>query len=59
MIGFALPVGSQTTTKPVPGDPVKIDSGMIAGKLVSDNVRAYLGIPYAAPPVGDHYCGST
>jgi para-nitrobenzyl esterase len=36
----------------VPGDPVRIDSGLIAGKLVSNNVKAYLGIPYAAPPVG-------
>ena len=33
-------------------DPVRIDSGPISGRL-DDGVRAYLGIPYAAPPVGD------
>ena len=53
LIGFSVPAVSQTESVPVPGDPVKIDSGFIAGKMVSDNVRAYLGIPYAAPPVGD------
>ncbi len=37
----------------VPRDPVKIDSGLISGKLISGDVKAYLGIPYAAPPVGD------
>jgi para-nitrobenzyl esterase len=30
---------------------VKIDSGLLAGSGIS--VRAYKGIPYAAPPVGD------
>ena len=59
---FALVVGllslsrnaaSQAPPAAVPGDPVQIDSGSIAGKLVSNDVRAYLGIPFAAPPVGD------
>jgi para-nitrobenzyl esterase len=32
---------------------VKIDSGKVKGKLSADGqVRAFLGIPYAAPPVG-------
>jgi para-nitrobenzyl esterase len=44
---------SQTPEARVPGDPVKIDSGLISGKLLSGNVKAYLGIPYAAPPVGN------
>ena len=44
---------SQTPEARIPGDPVKIDSGLISGKLVSGNVKAYLGIPYAAPPVGN------
>jgi para-nitrobenzyl esterase len=53
LMGLAVPAGSQSVSGNVPGDPVKIDSGLIAGKLVSDNVKAYLGIPYAAPPVND------
>jgi para-nitrobenzyl esterase len=33
---------------------VKIEQGQIHGKLINDQkVRAFLGIPYAAPPVGD------
>ena len=32
---------------------VKTEQGKIHGKLISNgNVRAYLGIPYAAPPIG-------
>jgi para-nitrobenzyl esterase len=36
-------------------DPIKIDTGYISGTLIGDvdnPVRAYRGIPYAAPPVG-------
>jgi para-nitrobenzyl esterase len=53
LICLAVPAISQTPVAPVPGDPVNIDSGLISGKRVSANVKAYLGIPYAAPPVGD------
>jgi carboxylesterase type B len=37
-------------------DLIKIDTGYISGTLIGDvdnPVRAYRGIPYAAPPVGD------
>ena len=51
MTWLPVPAASQTAAA-VPGDPVRIDSGPIAGKLVSAEVKAYLGIPYAAPPVG-------
>ncbi len=37
-------------------DPLKIDTGYISGFLMGDidnPVKAYRGIPYAAPPVGD------
>lgn len=47
------PARNAGAAAPVAGDPVKIDSGLIAGKLLDGDVRAYLGIPYAAPPVGD------
>ena len=33
---------------------VKVEQGKIHGKLINDGkVRAFLGIPYAAPPIGD------
>jgi len=47
-----LPSSSaQIVERPIPDDPVKIDSGLVAGKLLASGVRAYLGIPYAEPPV--------
>jgi para-nitrobenzyl esterase len=33
-------------------DPVRVDGGMVSG-AASGEVRAYKGIPFAAPPVGD------
>ncbi|MER5674228.1 carboxylesterase/lipase family protein [Pseudonocardia alni] len=32
---------------------VAVDSGELAGLTCADGVRAFLGVPYAAPPVGD------
>src|SRR5713226_6148036 len=34
-------------------DPVKIETGLISGADLSAGVRAFKGIPFAAPPVGD------
>ncbi len=34
-------------------DVVKVDGGQIAGAAV-DGVRVFKGVPYAAPPVGEH-----
>jgi Carboxylesterase type B len=47
----AIPTSAQTT---VAKDPalVKTDSGYVSGKQ-EDGLRVYLGIPFAAPPVGD------
>ena len=39
---------------PVVGDPVRIDTGAVAGTLVDPSVKAYLGIPFAAPPVREN-----
>lgn len=37
-----------------PSAPVTIESGLLSGvHLPETNTRAFLGIPYAAPPVGD------
>ena len=36
---------------PSPGDPIRIDSGLVSGTLLKHGVRAYLGIPFAAAPV--------
>jgi para-nitrobenzyl esterase len=36
---------------PIP--PIQSDSGLIAGKVLDSSVKAWLGIPYAKPPVGE------
>ncbi len=42
------------TTRALADNQVRIDSGMIEGMSAPDpGVRAFLGIPFAAPPVGD------
>ena len=46
-IGMALPVRADSMT-------VKTAQGKVRGKAINDGkVRAFLGLPYAAPPVGD------
>jgi para-nitrobenzyl esterase len=42
---------AQVVEQPVPGDPVRIDSGRLAGKMLPSGVKAYFGVPFAAPPV--------
>ena len=44
---------AQVVQVPVPDDPITIDSGAVSGKLLDTGVKAWLGIPYAAAPVGD------
>ncbi|HWU03479.1 MAG TPA: carboxylesterase family protein, partial [Novosphingobium sp.] len=48
----ALHAGDRSI-QPIMGDPVQTESGRIAGTQLPSGVRAYLGIPFAAPPVGD------
>jgi para-nitrobenzyl esterase len=53
LIGAALLAAhAQIVETPVPGDPIRLDSGRVAGKVLASGVKAYLGIPFAAPPVG-------
>ena len=48
LIGAASPAPAQTT-----GDPVSVDGGRISGAWrANSGVRAYLGVPFAAAPVG-------
>ena len=53
LLGASRLVCAQVVDTPVPDDPVVIDSGRIAGKLLQSGVRAYWGVPFAAPPVGE------
>ena len=47
----ATPAAAQVVEARVPSDPMAIEGGRVAGRLLPSGVRAYLGIPYAAPPV--------
>jgi para-nitrobenzyl esterase len=38
---------------PIAGDPIKTQSGEVAGTRLPSGVHAYLGVPYAQPPVRD------
>ena len=49
---LSLAVKAQIVETPVTGDPVAIDSGLVAGKVLASGVRAYWGVPFAAPPTG-------
>jgi para-nitrobenzyl esterase len=44
---------AQIVERSVPEDPVVVNGGAITGKLLDSGVRAYFGVPYAAPPVRD------
>lgn len=44
---------AQFVEAPIPGDPVSTDTGKLSGKLLPSGVRAYFGVPFAAPPVGE------
>jgi para-nitrobenzyl esterase len=46
------PMGLAQAMQPISSDPVSTRSGAVAGTLIDNGVRAYLGIPYALPPVG-------
>ncbi|MDG5489667.1 carboxylesterase family protein [Sphingomonas sp. BGYR3] len=35
------------------GPPVRVAEGLVQGKMLSDGVRAWLGVPFAEPPVRD------
>jgi para-nitrobenzyl esterase len=36
---------------PIPGDPITIETGKLSGTLLDSGVKAYLCVPFAAPPV--------
>lgn len=40
-----------SATRPIRTDPIFVDSGSLAGTGLPSGVRAYLGVPFAAPPV--------
>ncbi|MES2533849.1 MAG: carboxylesterase family protein [Pseudomonadota bacterium] len=53
LFGAALALAASLAQAQVTGDPIRVDGGLVSGAWQSNAaVRAYLGMPYAAPPVG-------
>jgi para-nitrobenzyl esterase len=61
-LAFALPLFlvaawpcaiAQVRDRAIPRDPIAVTGGRIAGNLGANGVRSYMGVPFAAPPVGD------
>lgn len=51
---ICAPLGARDKSMhPIAGDPVETSSGRIAGTRLESGVNAYLGIPFAEPPVGE------
>ncbi|WP_258767812.1 carboxylesterase/lipase family protein [Bradyrhizobium arachidis] len=50
---MVAPAAAQIVATPIPEDPVKIDSGTVSGKVLTSGVKAYFGIPFATPPLGE------
>ena len=44
---------SATISEAAVSDPVNTDAGQVSGVTLPSGVRAFLGIPFGAPPVGD------
>lgn len=53
-LGVALMAVLLLGARPRPAVPeVRLDAGTVAGKVLADGVHAFLGVPFAAPPVGE------
>jgi|HigsolmetaAR201D_1030396.scaffolds.fasta_scaffold00396_4 para-nitrobenzyl esterase len=48
---IAITAQAQIIEREIPEDPIRIDSGLVRGKVLESGVKAYFGIPFAAPPV--------
>lgn len=57
MMAMALGAGAlnaaDKSMQPIASDPVETSSGRVAGTSLASGVKAYLGVPFAAPPTGD------
>lgn len=48
---LAAPAALAGAMIPIPGDPITIETGKLSGTRLDSGVKAYLGVPFAAPPV--------
>jgi para-nitrobenzyl esterase len=53
MLACAVVGALGATIATAKADPIQVSGGLVSGVTLADGVRAYKGIPYAKPPVGD------
>ena len=53
LLAVVLGVTVAQIGQPISSDPVAVDSGRVSGTVLASGVKAYFGIPFAAPPVRD------
>ncbi len=51
-LAWAAP--AQVTLKPIEHDPIRIDGGLVSGTYLKSGLKAYFGIPFAAPPIREN-----
>ena len=49
-----IAVSHAQTTRSIPGDPLKIEGGLVSGTMGTDGVKTYFGVPFAAPPLREN-----
>lgn len=52
-LGGGFIARAQVMERPVTGDPIAVTGGRVAGQMLPSGVKAYLGIPFASPPIMD------
>jgi para-nitrobenzyl esterase len=51
-LAWAAP--AQVTLRPIEKDPIRIDGGLVSGTYLKSGLKAYFGIPFAAPPIREN-----
>ena len=54
LIVAALGSAGAQVTKPIAGDPIKTDAGLVSGTTTGEGLKTYFGIPFAAPPIREN-----
>ncbi len=45
---------AQVTYKAIETDPVRVDGGLVSGTYLKSGLKAYFGVPFAAPPLREN-----
>ncbi len=54
VMAMSWAASGQATYKPIEGDPVRVDGGLVSGTYLKSGLKAYFGVPFAAPPIREN-----